>query len=124
MDAAEHLALALGFSQRFVGLSVVALGTSAPEVATGIQSARRGEVELAVGNSLGSNLLNISMVLGITSMITPIVISDAGASKDMLAALAVTCILIPVVLKGSLSRFEGAMLTLGYCGYIAYGYFA
>lgn len=124
VSSAETLALALGFSQRFVGLSVVALGTSAPEVATGIQSARKGEVELAVGNSLGSNLLNISMVLGITSMITPVVIEDASAMKDMMAAMAVTLILIPVVLNGSLSRGGGVLMTMGYLGYMVYGYFA
>jgi cation:H+ antiporter len=115
---AEEVALSLGMSQRFVGLTVVALGTSAPEVVTGMVSAYRGEVELAVGNSLGSNLLNISMVLGITALITPIVLTDPAANQDMMAALVATSLLIPIVLKGSISRVEGAALTGGYVVYV------
>ncbi len=121
VGGAVGLALALGFSERFVGLSVVALGTSAPEVATGVASARRGEVDLAVGNSLGSNLLNISMVLGITALITPIHIADDAARWDMLTALAVTFILIPVVFQGVLTRLQGGVLAAGYVAYIVYG---
>lgn len=124
VDAAETLALSIGLSQRFVGLTVVALGTSAPEVATGMMSAYRGEVDLAVGNSLGSNLLNISMVLGLTAVITPILITDSGAHNDMLVAVAVVALTVPIVFKGTLSRFEGAILAGGYVAYVLYGYFA
>lgn len=124
VDAAETLALSIGLSQRFVGLTVVALGTSAPEVATGMMSAYRGEVDLAVGNSLGSNLLNISMVLGLTAIITPIVITDPGAHGDMLVAVAVVALSVPIVFKGSLSRVDGAILAGGYIAYVLYGYFA
>ena len=123
VDGAETLARMAGLSDRFVGLSVMALGTSAPEVATGIMSARRGEVELAVGNSLGSNLLNISMVLGITAMITPVVVSDANATTDMWVALGVTAFLIPMVFKGSLRRGEGMLMVAAYFGYVGWGFF-
>lgn len=123
VDGAETLARMAGLSDRFVGLSVMALGTSAPEVATGVMSARRGEVELAVGNSLGSNLLNISMVLGITSMITPVVVMDGNATTDMWVALGVTAFLIPMVFKGSLRRIEGIGMVVAYLGYVGWGYF-
>ncbi len=124
VSGAETLAYSFNLSQRFVGLTVVALGTSAPEVVTGMVSAHRGEVDLAVGNSLGSNILNISMVLGITAVIMPIEVGSDGAMNDLGIAVLATCILIPVVLKGSISRIEGGVLAIGYVVYVVGGYFA
>jgi len=118
VGGAEGVAIAYGLSDRFIGLTVVALGTSAPEVATAVASARRGETDLAVGNSLGSNLLNIAMVLGLTAVISPIVITDQGAFRDMGAAVVATSLLIPFVLKGRVSRLEGVLLVMGYLGYM------
>jgi len=123
VEAAVELAQRLELSQRFIGLTVVALGTSAPEAATAVMAARKGEVELAVGNSLGSNILNICMVLGVTSIIAPIEVSGQGFFGDMMFATAVVAIIVPVVLKGSLSRIEGGLLVSGYTLYLAYGYF-
>ncbi|NCG17784.1 MAG: calcium/sodium antiporter [Rhodobacterales bacterium] len=122
VSGAQQLAYSLDLSQRFVGLTVVALGTSAPEVVTGMVSARRGEVDLAVGNSLGSNILNISMVLGITAVIMPIEVGSDGAMNDLGIAALVTCLLIPIVLKGSISRVEGGLLASGYVLYVFVGY--
>lgn len=113
----EALARSFGLSDHFIGLSVIALGTSAPEAATAVASARKGEVELAVGNSIGSNILNIAMVLGITALIRPIAI-DGGMFVDMFIALAAVALLVPVVLKGRLNRLEGALLVLGFLGYL------
>jgi len=118
VDGAEGVARAFELSDRFIGLTVVALGTSAPEIATAVASARRGETDLAVGNSLGSNLLNIAMVLGLTSIISPIVIHDTGAFRDMGAAVFATLLLIPFVLKGRVSRPEGGLLVVAYLGYM------
>lgn len=118
VDGAEGVAKAFELSDRFIGLTVVALGTSAPEIATAVASARRGETDLAVGNSLGSNLLNIAMVLGLTSIISPIVITDGGAFRDMGAAVFATLILVPFVLKGRISRIEGAAMSAAYLGYM------
>ncbi len=119
---AVGVAEALQLSDRFIGLTVVALGTSAPEVATGMVSAYRGETDLAVGNSLGSNLLNIAMVLGITSMVRPIVIGDGFAWWDMVLTIGVTAGLVPMVLKGSIERLEGGLLTALYGAYLVLGY--
>ncbi|MEZ4318016.1 MAG: calcium/sodium antiporter [Myxococcota bacterium] len=124
VDAAVQLATKLELSQRFIGLTVVALGTSAPETATAVMAARKGEVELAVGNSVGSNILNICVVLGITAMITPIEVSAPGFMRDMLIAVVAVTIIVPVVLRGSLSRAEGAVLVTGYVGYLVWGYLA
>jgi len=101
-----------------IGLTVVALGTSAPEIATAVASARKGETDLAVGNSLGSNLLNIAMVLGLTAVISPIRILDNGAFWDIGAAVFITLTLVPFVLKGSMSRIEGGVLAGGYVLYM------
>ncbi|MEN0064449.1 MAG: calcium/sodium antiporter [Myxococcota bacterium] len=120
---AVKVAEVLHLSDRFIGLTVVAMGTSAPEVATGMWSAYRGETELAVGNSLGSNLLNIAMVLGITALVEPIRIEDTSAWGDMALCVVVTAALVPFVLKGSITRLEGGILTAVYGLYLASGYF-
>lgn len=118
VSGAHHLATLLGLSDRFIGLTVVAVGTSAPELATGLVSAWRGESDIAVGNSLGSNLFNIVLVLGVTSIIHPIAVQDPGSFVDMIAALVVTLALIPIVLHGQLGRTTGVLLLLGYFAYL------
>ncbi len=123
VEGSVGVAKALHLSDRFIGLTVVALGTSAPEVATGMVSAYRGEVDLAVGNSLGSNLLNVAMVLGITSIVFPIQITDPGAWTDMAIAIGVTALLVPFVLKGSINRLEGLLLSSAYVTYLIAGFF-
>ena len=123
VDGAVGVAAALNLSDRFIGLTVVALGTSAPEVVTGMVSAHRGEADLAVGTSLGSNLLNIALVLGITALVEPIRVTDANAWWDMGVTVAVTAALVPFVLKGSIGRTEGALFTGFYGIYLVAGYF-
>jgi cation:H+ antiporter len=124
VDAAVEVAEKLNLSQRFIGLTVVALGTSAPEAATAVQAARQGETDLAVGNSLGSNILNICMVLGITSIIAPIDVSGPGFLRDMIIACVMVALVVPVVLRGRLTRLEGGGLVAVYIGYLTFGYFA
>jgi len=119
VGGATAIAHRLGLSDRFIGLTVVALGTSAPELATGVVSAYRGEADLALGNSVGSNILNITMVLATTSMIRPIVVGDRHAVGDAFVALGVTALLIPMVLRGrKVSRTEGALMAVGYVLYL------
>lgn len=124
VGGATQLAQLFGLSDRFIGLTVVAVGTSAPEIATSVLSARRGESALAVGNSLGSNILNIAMVLGITALIQPIPCSDPGFMGDMLSALAVSVMLVPLAMYGRIGRVEGGLMCLAYGGYIAWGLLA
>ncbi len=118
VGGATAMAEFIGMSDRVIGLTVVAVGTSAPEIATAIASARKGETDLAVGNSLGSNLLNIALVLGLTAVISPIQILDTAAYRDMAAAVLITLALVPFVLKGSMTRAEGAVLSVGYVLYM------
>lgn len=117
---AEIVAIELGMSERYVGITVLALGTSAPEMATAMMSAYRGEVDLAIGNSIGSNILNIAMVLGLTSIIQPIVITDPAAYKDILVACVVGVVMVPMVLRDRLlTRTEGGLMALTYVIYLA-----
>lgn len=119
VDNAYLVALAVGMSERYVGITVLALGTSAPEMATAVVAARRGEVDLAIGNAIGSNILNIAMVLGITAMLQPIVIHDAAAYKDIAVACLVGVVMVPMVLRDRvLSRTEGGLMALTYIMYL------
>ena len=119
VNGAETIALKLGLSQRYVGLTVVALGTSAPEVATSVVSSYRNQGDLAVGNALGSNILNITMVLALTAMIRPIAMSSGDVNVDFAVALGVTVLLIPMVVRDQLlGRVEGGILTAGYLAYV------
>ncbi len=119
---AEEFARMLGWSERFIGLTVVALGTSAPEVATAMVSAHRGEVDLAVGNSLGSNILNVAMVLGITAMLTPIEVIDDGAWTDMAVGVCATLVLVPMVWRGRAGRGMGTLMAGAYLAFVLVGY--
>ena len=106
-----------------IGLTVVAIGTSLPEVATSVLAALRGERDLAVGNAIGSNLFNLLAVLGVTASVSPNVIPVAqGAIQvdiPVMIAVAVAC--LPIFANGHvLARWEGALFFLFYIGYIAW----
>ena len=117
---ATEVAQLFGMSDRVIGLTVIALGTSAPEVATSVVSAYRGESDLALGNAIGSNILNIAMVLGVTACIEPIRLSNNDAFLDMGLSFGAALLLIPIVLRGSgrMGRVDGAVMVLAYLGYV------
>ncbi len=125
VDNAVELARLIGVSEAVIGLTLVAFGTSIPELATSALAAFRGKSDIAVGNVIGSNILNILSVLGLTALITPIT-SDTSFITDYLVMLAFSLILLPLAWTDlSLSRREGLFLLLAYSGYIAYaGFFA
>lgn len=119
VGGAEVIALKLGLSPRYVGLTVVALGTSAPELATSIMSSYRGESDLAVGNVLGSNILNITLVLALTTLIQPIQLPNGDANVDLGVAFVATLLMLPLVLRDRpLGRLEGGVLAGGYLAYV------
>ena len=122
VDGAVETAKWAGLSDRFIGLTIVALGTSAPEVATAVSSSYRGNSDLAVGNSIGSNILNIAMVLGITAMILPIRLEDPAVWTDFGVAIGISLLLVPMVLGRRLGRVPGFMMVTGYVTYIVVGY--
>lgn len=118
VDGAVALAKVFGIDDRIIGVTVVALGTSAPELATSMMSAYRNENEMAVGNALGSNIMNLSLALGVSALIHPITPS-AGSFNDAVVALLVTLLLVPMVLRGrEVSRMEGALLAGAYVVYV------
>ena len=97
----------------------MALGTSAPELATALVSAYRGEVDLAIGNSIGSNILNISMVLAITALITPVEMINTAGWYDLGLALAATVSLGGLIMVGGrLGRLAGGSLIAVYIIYM------
>ena len=121
---ALELVVLLDLSQRVVGLTVAALGTSMPEIASSVMAAYRGKSDLAVGNVLGSCILNLVFVLGVTATIHPIPVSLSfadGMGVDMVVVVLATAVLIPILVTGHrVVRLEGGLLLSGYVLYIGY----
>ena len=118
------LAAQWGLSERLVAVSLVAFGTSVPELAASVMAARKGEADIAIGNVIGSNIFNILSVLGFTALIQPIALSDqALLYVDFPISLLFTLLLIPLmgVLKSDrLDRVEGALLLVSYIVFMIY----
>ena len=119
---AQKLALSWGMSESTVGLTVVATATSLPELITSIVAALKKNSAIAIGNVLGSNILNIFMVLGVSSLIIPLPF-DTKMNQQLLILFAANAIMLTTVFTGKgrkISRFEGAILTLGYVGFMLF----
>ena len=116
---ARGAALALGLSERMVGLTVVAIGTSLPELATALLAALRGYSALAVGTLVGSCIFNVFLVLGVVSFLRPIHATASGHLVDLGAMVAISLLAI-LFMRGSrtISRFEGLILLAAYIGFI------
>lgn len=113
--SAEFLAVSFGIPDVIVGLTVVAIGTSLPELATAVVAAVRGESDIAVGNIVGSNIFNIAAILGITSMVTPIEVSGTVLTRELPAVLLISVLVLPLTRLGfRVYRWEGAVLLLSY----------
>lgn len=120
VTGATTLAKEFGVSDEVIGLTVVAIGTSLPELATSIVAAYRGHSDVCVGNVLGSNLFNLFGITGVTALFAPLPFSDKIVSFDLWVLLAATAIIIPFMLSGRrISRIEGSILLLLYVGFIA-----
>jgi len=111
VGAATNIARTLGMSDAVIGLTIVAVGTSLPELATSALAARRKETDIAVGNLVGSNIFNLLFVLATTCTIAPLELPGSGA-LDLGAALGISLLLLPMAITGRrvLSRAEGAVL--------------
>ena len=120
--SAVTIAEVIGVSKTVIGISVVAFGTSLPELATSAVASIKGESDVSLGNVVGSNIFNILMILGITGMIFPIPAIDVNYI-DLGIMMLVTLIIIPLSLqKGKLTRWNGLLLLSIYVGYIYYLY--
>lgn len=119
VNGAKALALSFGVTERVIGITVLALGTSLPELVTAIVAAFRKATDIAVGNLMGSNIFNILSILGITSLIKPISVSELIVGQDMLWMLGITALVLPMMLiMKKITRIEGALLLSIYSYYI------
>lgn len=120
VEGATAIARAFSVPESIIGLTLVALGTSLPELAATVVAAVRGHADVAIGNVLGSCLFNILSILGITSMITPLTIAPDIQSFDIWVMLAATVILVPMLRNKAINRLESSLLLLGYVAYIGH----
>lgn len=120
---ASALALKVGISPLVVGLTVVAFGTSSPELVVSIGSALEGNSDIAIGNVIGSNISNIALILGITALINPIKVNVQVIKREIPIMIAVTLIFLLMFLDLSLSRLEGALLFAGIIFYTSISYY-
>jgi cation:H+ antiporter len=107
---AARLAVSAGVSSLVVGLTVVAFGTSAPELAVSVMSALKGQADLALGNVVGSNIFNVLFILGISAVIVPLVVAQQLVRFDVPLMIAASIIVVPMGLDGKIGRLEGLLL--------------
>lgn len=118
---ASRLAAALGVSPLVIGLTIVAFGTSSPELAVSLQSALNGQPDLAIGNVVGSNILNVLLILGLSALITPLLVAQQLVRLDVPIMIGASILLWVLALNGAVSQWEGAALfavMLAYLGFL------
>lgn len=120
VNAATALAEAAGISERFIGLTVVALGTSLPELVTSVTAARKGNADIAIGNIVGSNIFNILFVLGTSAIIIPLIFEAKFIIDSVIAIAAGVLLWISVFRKKLLTRPWGIVMLIAYAGYFVY----
>ncbi len=120
VDAATAIARGFGMSERLVGLTIVALGTSLPELVTSVTAAVKGKADIAVGNIVGSNIFNILFVVGTAALITPVPYTANFLVDSVIAVAAMVLLWICVIPKKRLGRVGGILMLAGYLGYFVY----
>ena len=120
VDAATSLAKRFGMSERFIGLTVVALGTSLPELFTSVSAARKGKADIAIGNIVGSNVFNILFIIGTSSLIIPVIFEASFLIDSFVAVAAGVILWLCVFRKKKLTRLHGILMLLCYAAYFAY----
>lgn len=118
VDSASTVAAALGISEGVIGLTVVAGGTSLPELATSVVAARKGQSAIAIGNVIGSNVFNILMILGLTATISPLQIEGITTIDMAVMLVSVALVWFFSFTKFTVERWEGALLVIGYLVYL------
>ncbi len=114
---ASRLAVVVGVSPLIIGLTVVAYGTSSPELAVSVQSAYNQQTGIALGNAVGSNIFNVLFILGLSAMITPLIVSSQLIRRDVPIMIGVSFLLLLLVLDGQLGRLDGLVLAGGAVAY-------
>ncbi|MGI5946826.1 MAG: calcium/sodium antiporter [Lachnospiraceae bacterium] len=120
VDCASKIASSFGLSQNLIGLTIVAMGTSLPELVTSIVASRKGENGLALGNVIGSNIFNILMILGISSAIHPIAVTIHSAYDLIVLIVFSTAVWLMARTKKEVNRGEGIAMLALYAGYMVY----
>ncbi len=120
VEGATGIARALGIGETVIGLTVVAVGTSLPELATSVIAARRGQAGLALGNVLGSNVFNILAILGLTAVIVPIPVPPGLSPVDLVMVAGSAVLLLGVLFLGRIGRGAGAGFLMIYAGYMGW----
>jgi len=119
VTGAVELARLLGWSERVIGLTIVSIGTSLPEVVASLVSSFRGRSDVAIGNVIGSNLFNILAILGLSAMVSPLPVQPSLIASDCWWMLGITLLLFPIMFTGRrVSRWEGGVLLATYCMYL------
>lgn len=124
VNSSTKIATSLGMSEKLVGLTIVAMGTSLPELVTSVVAALKGENDIALGNVLGSNIFNMLLILGTSSLISPIVV-ESGLIIDFIYLIVVTIIMFVLIFVNNneqkkLGKIEGGLLVALYIGYTIY----
>ncbi len=121
VEGARGIAAELGVSETVIGLTVVAIGTSLPELSTTVMAALRGRQEVAIGNVIGSNIFNLTAIVGAAALASPLAVPAEISGRDLWAMIAASLALAPYVLAGRrIGRIEGATWLALYAGYIYY----
>lgn len=122
IDSATELARIFGLSESFIGLTIVAFGTSLPELITCITAALKGKDDIAIGNIIGSNIFNILFVVGTTGLITPVAFASSFIFDTAIAVAAAVILFLCVLRKKVVSRFSGGLMLACYIAYFVYLY--
>ncbi len=120
VDAATALAKIIGLSDRFIGLTIVALGTSLPELVTSVTAARKGNADIAIGNIVGSNIFNILFVIGTSALIIPVAFEPNFVIDTIIAFAAGVLLWVSVAKSKKLTRPWSIAMLLGYAAYFVY----
>ena len=120
VSSCTTLALTFGMSETLVGLTIVALGTSLPELVTSVVAARKNELDMAIGNVVGSNVFNILLILGTASAISPLTFMTVNAIDIAILIVFSVIVWIMCLVKKNLSKVQGIIMLLLYVGYLAY----
>lgn len=120
VNSATQIALSFHLSETLIGLTIVALGTSLPELVTSVVAAKKGESDIALGNVVGSNIFNILLILGASATIKPIVVTTASIYDLILLIIASLLVYAFALIKKKISRTEGIFMLLLYFGYTYY----
>ena len=123
VKGAARLAANFGVPALVIGLTVVAFGTSAPELAVSVKAAFSGQAELAIANAVGSNIFNVLFILGVAAVVSPLIISKQLIRQDVPIMVVVSIVAMVMTLNGNINKWEAGILALGLLAYTAFLFF-